>query len=761
MGGQRKNTGKKSVSLFEITIATGKDKSSVRRRLADPAKYPYVWKNGGKGKEKHFYFEHLPEDIRVALVRHEAAPVQSLPLVGTASAGAAVAEKLLRDAAEKEERIRDNKERGLALFETLTEKRKKEAIARHDFLMACDGFVARSGLPIRKGASRSKAGDILFIETYNKGLIELDSSLIEIIGPTSSYSTLRRIAEAYETEGLYGLAFKHRNPSKGSTSVPEHIRRFIIGVKFDKPHAKVKWIMKMIRAEFNGEKLPGYSAVRRFVNTWESENRNLLLSITNPDEYKNKIMSAMGNASENIVRLNQVWELDSTPGDVMLTDGRHNIVGIVEVFSRRFRLLVSPSSNAEAVASLIRRCLLEWGVPEVATIDNGKDYVSDHVTRVLTGLDIFPNVLPPFSPEKKPHVERAFQTFSHGIVEYLPGYIGHSVAERKALEARKSFSQRLFSKGEVIQVELSSADLQDICDRWIDSMYLHEPHGGLNGATPMEIVRRWPEPVREIKDERALDMLLAPAPKDGGMRTIQKKGVKVDNAWYTAALLMGHEREGRQVKVLLDRLDLGVVYVYFVRDTHLEFLCKAYCKARDGVNPQEVAAVGRAMQNKYYSEKRAEARKMAKEVGKAASAQEILRQREGERGTIFEFPKKKEEYSSPGLEEAARAARALDPMHAAMVPATLSEEEEAIAAEMIGQQEPRFGGPIVDARSKFQEKKLKDAGDSGWQELDGFERYEFIMALPAMTESMTKWVAYFKTTSEYEALRDIYEVSSM
>ena len=68
--------------------------------------------------------------------------------------------------------------------------------------------------------------------------------------------------------------------------------------------------------------------------------------------------------TQAVIRLNQVWELDSTPADVMCADGRHVIVGAMDAWSRRGRLLVVPVSRATAICALLRRCLIDWGVPE-------------------------------------------------------------------------------------------------------------------------------------------------------------------------------------------------------------------------------------------------------------------------------------------------------------------------------------------------------------------------------------------------------------
>ena len=43
--------------------------------------------------------------------------------------------------------------------------------------------------------------------------------------------------------------------------------------------------------------------------------------------------------------------------------------------------------KAVAVAALYRAALLDWGVNEEAKTDNGADYVSEHIVRLLEALE--------------------------------------------------------------------------------------------------------------------------------------------------------------------------------------------------------------------------------------------------------------------------------------------------------------------------------------------------------------------------------------
>ena len=55
---------------------------------------------------------------------------------------------------------------------------------------------------------------------------------------------------------------------------------------------------------------------------------------------------------------------------MICADGkRYAIVAALDIMSRRGRVLVVPSSWATAIAALLRRCILECGVPETVRTD--------------------------------------------------------------------------------------------------------------------------------------------------------------------------------------------------------------------------------------------------------------------------------------------------------------------------------------------------------------------------------------------------------
>ncbi len=370
---------------------------------------------------------------------------------------------------------------------------------------------------------------VIFAEKYNSGEIEVDSWVRDAHKTVHKESLIRwkKAIDNGDTEELSG----NYGNRKGKSIIDdnEDMMDLVIGMITGQTSKNNANIMNAVRARFarTDAPLPSFRSLQRWVKKYKEKNHQAITAITNPDKWKNKYKVAFGSASEHIVRMNQLWEFDSTPADVMLKDGRHSIVGAIDVYTRRTKLVVSRTSNSGAISKLINQSLIDWGVPEIAKTDNGQDYISYNTKRIFDQLSIEHHISAPFSPWEKPHIERFFKTFSHGLMELLPGYIGHNVSDRKELECRKSFSERLFTKNEVIAVEITSEELQIFCDRWLNSFYNHAKHSGLKGKTPFQKASEWSGGIKAV-DAKALDIITSSAPNGNGFKTGSKKGISVD-----------------------------------------------------------------------------------------------------------------------------------------------------------------------------------------------------------------------------------------
>ncbi|NPA72705.1 MAG: DDE-type integrase/transposase/recombinase [Gammaproteobacteria bacterium] len=436
---------------------------------------------------------------------------------------------------------------------------------------------------------------------------------------------------------------------KGSSKIDRQkiLREFITAAIYEYPHIYISQLFEAIESRFKCTEtdVPSKRSLERWVKSYKTENAQLFSAITNPDKWKNKYMPAQGTVG--VAALNEKWELDSTPADIMLTDGRYNLIGAIDVYSRRVKLLVSKSSTAASVSKLMRDCLLEWGVPEIVKTDNGADYVSVQMKTAFYSLGIEQNISAPFSPWEKPHIERFFRTFSHGLLEIMPGFIGHNVAERSVIEDRKQFSERLFKKGSVIDIDMSSQDLQKFVDEWIDNIYMHNSHtgDGINGKTPFQMVSEWTAPISMIQNERALDILLA----EVGERTIGKEGIRLDGFTYIAPEL-GHMTTER-VNIRKDPVDIGTIHVF----QNGKFICIAEDTRFVGIKRQEIARQAKQNALKNIAQAKKEIRGMKSRQKVKGLAEEILESKR-QVNNITMLPKSTTVYTNDNLEAAAQAA---------------------------------------------------------------------------------------------------------
>lgn len=638
------------------------------------------WKSrprSGRGGGKEYHISNLPEIARIQLA------VMTAPAVGTAVAG--------RKEKEKAENLK-----GLAEYAHLDGSAKVRVDAKLEILEAFEAFKQQLGY-------KTTRARFLFAENYNIGKIEVAEWIRDAV-PSVCSASLRNWGEVLENKGLSGLAGEYgKRRGAGIIDSNEEIKNLILGMIYEHPHVSCQLIMKALRARFSNEELPSYRTLQNWRKNWEEKNKQLLLAVQNPDAWRSKFKAASGSADENIVRLNQEWQFDGTPSDILLADGkRYNIVGIIDVWSRRLSLHVCNRATAQSVGMATRKALLKWGVPETVRTDNGKDYVARYIKWVFKSLGIEQIICPPFSPEKKPHIERAFRTFSHDMMELLDGFVGHNVAERKDIEARWAFSERLFKNGETIEMRLTPQELQNFCDAWAEIVYGNEEHGGIK-TTPNLKAASYDGLIRWIDDERVLDVLLAkPAGKDG-LRVVGKKGVSYEGGYYTAPELGGWE--GHQVRILINEQDFGELYVF---DIDGAFITKALCFEHLGVSCEDVANARSALQKRRLKAEK-DALKMIAEKSRVKGRDlvgEIFAQKAAEAGKLSYMPNKTIGYQTEEMAQAALAVVSGD----VPKPTELSAEQKAEAARIVERAEAE---KVVYLKETPQQKYAR------WHEIRG------------------------------------------
>lgn len=507
-----------------------------------------------------------------------------------------------------------------------------------------------------------------FAEDYNGKRVHVSEAARARYTTISSRSIQRWVLENEKT-GLLACADKRAvkgGASERKSVIEQHpeLEKFVLAVLTEKPHIQSKHLVDLINhadvdkfgADATGEvKWPhvSYWAVCRYRAAFEARHAQALLAETNPDAWKNQYLSSLGKLDGDIIRLNQRWEMDGTPADWEFPEGRYTASVVIDLFGRRPKILFSKTPRTETNKLLLREAILEWGVPECAKTDNGTDYKSREMLMFFEEMGIEHRLSAPFSPWEKGHVERFIQTYLHSMLEMLDNFIGHSVADRKQIEAKRTFAENLFKKNAVVKVDMTVAEMQLLTDQWIEGVYMMREHKSL-GMSPLEKVASYTGAVKRITNERALDILLAKPVKT--MPTITKKGIRYDNATFIHADLPQYI--GELADIRLDPNDLGKLIVYI----NGKFLCIAECPERTGIDRQEVAAHGRAKQKAFIAGKKMEFRAARRSLPMSTAdlVKDLLVTRAEQSGKVAVLAKRAEQHHTEALREAERVIRAQD-----------------------------------------------------------------------------------------------------
>lgn len=229
-------------------------------------------------------------------------------------------------------------------------------------------------------------------------------------------------------------------------------------------------------------------------------------------------------------------------------------------------------------------------------------------------------------------------------------------------------------------------------------------------------------------DERALDLLLAPAPDGSGQRVVGKKGVRVAGGDFVSPDLAGIE--GCTVDVRYDPADMGVIYLFDPRSG--AFLARAVCPEREGIDRRAVAIEVKRRQRQIVADGRKKLRRMSKAVRAEGVAQEILDAASAPAGRVVALPRRADPVDTAALAAAAQAARSADAPEPTRLTTRQQEMRQRIAAEQ-ADPAPR---PATDASLR------RDRAD----------RVEAAIAAGAPVDPADAlWITGYQRTAEYRA----------
>ena len=215
---------------------------------------------------------------------------------------------------------------------------------------------------------------------------------------TLSERTLQRWLGRYRAEGLAGLARLPRN-DRGRLHLPEHLVELTRTLATKRPRPPVAAIHRKVQelAIAHGHRTPSYAAVARVVRAIPASQ---IAAASDPAVYRDQheLVHRREAATSN-----EMWQADHTVLDILVLDDagtpvRPWLTVIVDDHSRAiagyFLSLDAPSALNTALAlrqAIWRKPNPEWivsGIPEQLYVDNGSDFISEHIEQACIALKI-------------------------------------------------------------------------------------------------------------------------------------------------------------------------------------------------------------------------------------------------------------------------------------------------------------------------------------------------------------------------------------
>ena len=569
--------------------------------------------------------------------------------------------------------------------------------------IACHHLTRREGVPA-------------FCAAYAARKVKLDDWIYNAVPTIAPHQPGAWRSKLVAAKGAWsGLIDGRGRPAVSKLRSDFELSNFIAVELARHPHWSATTLREAIAKSPDGEEYQGLGrkvalrTLQAFIAPLRPERNALMKFASDPDKGKSHHGAALGSRSQGVVRLNQLWEMDATKADCMcIVPGqpprRVSLTAIVDVTTRRAMVVVSDQPRADASRAVMRRACIDWGMPETLKTDNGKEFKNKAVDRFCAEASIALDFCAPYHPEQKPHVERFFGTLLHQLFEKLPGYVGHDVAQRKAIESRKSFAQRFGEEARLtFDVELSPADLQHRIDVWLKHTYETNYHSEL-GMPPRTKALAHADQVR-VADVRALDALMMNVVE----RSISKGIIRIANRFYgsedTGALEVSVAE--RKVQCRIDPLDPTWIAVYSADGA--TFLCVA--RDLDLLDPKErqrVAIAALQNQNKVV---RLFRRRVQTAGNKGSLIDQVLADAAGVPSLTLDGESARGMIAAAGgrLLEHKDMAAARDAMDVPAQPIELTDEQRE------------------DAAAERAEREARDAPRPlGFVQCDGYRRPEFL-----------------------------------
>ena len=361
--------------------------------------------------------------------------------------------------------------------------------------------------------------------------------------------TLQRWVACYHKRGLSGLERNKRSDKGKRRKISEEQIKVIRSYAIQKPPLLMSVIHKKIvmHAKEHELHIPSYTLVYQIVRTIDPA--VLILAQEGSKSYRQKYELVYRREAS---APNALWQADHTMLDIEILDEagqarRPWLTIIIDDFSRvvcgYFISFSAPNAVNTALAlrqAIWRKENVRWpvcGIPEILYVDNGSDFISEHIEQACLNLKIQLVHSMPGRPQGRGKIERMFKTINQ---KFLSGLPGHTINGKP-----------------VSSPSLNLTILAGLFEAFLHEEYHLQIHKGI-GMAPLQ---RWkaeaflPHLPESLQN---LDILLLHVKR---RRKVQRDGIKFNSLRYIDPTLVAYI--GEEVEICYDPRDLAEIQVYY------------------------------------------------------------------------------------------------------------------------------------------------------------------------------------------------------
>jgi len=221
-------------------------------------------------------------------------------------------------------------------------------------------------------------------------------------GKTRSFSadTIKNWAIKYKKDGFDALVPKKRSDIGKPRILTEEVIHRIYELKEKYPH---------ITGTLVHQKLIEEGAIKH-----SKVSKSTILRFIKANHLSRTELEPTDRKAYEMEHANDCWQADSSVGPVITIDGKKRTTWLVSFIDDASRLITHAefyfNDNAVNIQQTLKKAIYKYGVPKRLYVDNGSSYANRQLQLICASLGIVLIHTPPYSPQNKGKIERAFRT---------------------------------------------------------------------------------------------------------------------------------------------------------------------------------------------------------------------------------------------------------------------------------------------------------------------------------------------------------------